>query len=363
MTARSPATDYAADAADTVGYLGPPGTFTEQSVILDPALAGLRRIPLASTEDVVGAVATGRVAVGVLPWENSVAGLVGATADVLSGVGLAGSANRVQLRRDLVIPVRFALYGRAEVGLDGVSVVASHPHALIQCQDWLSRRLPHAGLHPVASTAAALQAAAEDRTGRTVAVAPADAPVRPGQTRIATGIADVPDAETRFVVFGREAPGRTGADRTVLACFQPADHPGSLLSILEPFAVHGIDLLRIGSRPTRTGMGRYYFVLECAGHPRGIAVRSALRALAARGVRRRVLGTLAGAEPYRLADGPAQRSDGPAQRSPDGHGHGPGPGPGHGRPRRSPRRPAVAAVAAVGPSSGGTSASGGGPAR
>jgi prephenate dehydratase len=264
-------------------------------------LAGLRPVPLASTESVVAQVASGAVALGVLPWENSVAGVVGPTADLLSGV-TRGVRRRVRLHRDVVLPVGFDLYVRRGTALTDLSIVASHPHALSQCREWLRRRLPEAAAHPVASTAAALDLVAEDGSGTAAALAAAGGSGRPGLVPLARGVGDNPHAETRFVVVGREPADRTGTDRTVVACFQTADRPGSLVAILAPFADRGIDLHRIGSRPTRAGMGRYYFLLECAGHPSDAPVRATLRDLAGLGVRARVLGALAGLEPARLAD-------------------------------------------------------------
>ena len=340
--------------AAAVAYLGPPGTFAEQAVCRDPLLAGLRPIPLASPAAVVGQVAAGAAELGVLPWENSVAGVVGASADVLSGIP-RGGRRRVRLHRDVVLPVNFDLYGQAGTNLGDVAIVASHPHALAQCQEWVSRRLPGAAPHPTNSTAAALALAAADRSGRTVALAAAGwastannpLVIRPDGSRadgdeadgmggaplvpLARGVADNPGAETRFVVVGREQAERTGYDRAVVACFQPTDRPRPLLAILNAFAARGIDLYRISSRPTRAGMGRYYFLLECAGHPADPPVRSTLRELAGLGIRTRVLGTLTGPEPTRLDSPPQQRMPAipPQQRShPGGSPHPGSPHPG-----------------------------------
>nr|MDT0667310.1 hypothetical protein [Micromonospora sp. DSM 115978] len=114
--------------------------------------------------------------------------------------------------------------------------------------------------------------------------------------------------------------------------------PGSLLDVLEPFAAAGIDLNRIGSRPTRTGMGRYYVLLECAGHPSDEPLRTVLRLLPTRGVRVRVLGVLTGPTPTRLAAG---TGTGTATATATGTGTGTETGRGTGRAGtevRTPRR-------------------------
>nr|MDT0665119.1 prephenate dehydratase domain-containing protein [Micromonospora sp. DSM 115978] len=144
---------------------------------------------------------------------NSVAGVVGLTADLLAGVA-PGGRRRVRLQRDVVLPVGFDLYGRRGAALADVTVVASHPHALGQCRAWLRRRLPKAVEHPVPSTAAALDLVGKDLVGRVAAVA-AQGRTRPDVVRLARGVADRPDAETRFVVVGTCLPEGTGA-RSVL---------------------------------------------------------------------------------------------------------------------------------------------------
>jgi prephenate dehydratase len=79
---------------------------------------------------------------------------------------------------------------------------------------------------------------------------------------------DVSDAVTRFVVVGRPGPvpASTGADRTSLVAFLREDHPGALMELLTEFAVRGINLTRIESRPTGDGLGKYCFSIDCEGH-------------------------------------------------------------------------------------------------
>lgn len=58
----------------------------------------------------------------------------------------------------------------------------------------------------------------------------------------------------------------TGADKTSIVAFQPEDHPGGLLELLEQFAVCGVNLVRIESRPTGDALGRYCFAIDAEGH-------------------------------------------------------------------------------------------------
>ena len=63
-----------------------------------------------------------------------------------------------------------------------------------------------------------------------------------------------------------ELPAPTGSDRTSLAAFLIEDHPGALMEILTEFAVRGVNLTTIQSRPTGDGLGSYFFFIDCEGH-------------------------------------------------------------------------------------------------
>lgn len=306
-----------------VGYLGPEGTFTHQAVLGDPRLAGRPAVPLPTVEAVLGAVARAAVDVGVVPWESSVAGLVGTTADTMAGLTGTPAGGDLLLERDLVLAVRMSLFGRRGARPDALTTVASHPHALDQCRGWLTRHAPGAAQWSTPSTATALELVAADPAGTTAAIAPAASHPAGPVVALATGIGDVPDAETRFVVVGRRpatfprpavphqpAPGISqvgipevgipeAADgppaacaRIVLACFPPDGRLDRLWDVLVPFAERGVNLLRFESRPTRTGLGACYFLLECVGDAAAPLMTSALYALRARDVGVTLLGVL-----------------------------------------------------------------------
>jgi prephenate dehydratase len=61
--------------------------------------------------------------------------------------------------------------------------------------------------------------------------------------------------------------------------FLADDHPGALMDILSQFAVRGVNLSRIESRPTGDGIGRYCFFIDCAGHVCQARVGEALMGL------------------------------------------------------------------------------------
>jgi len=99
---------------------------------------------------------------------------------------------------------------------------------------------------------------------------------------LAEDIADNPGAVTRFVLLtrpGSAVPARTGADRTSVVAYIREDRTGALLEVLTEFAVRGVNLTRIESRPTGEQLGQYYFSIDCEGHLGDARVGDALAAL------------------------------------------------------------------------------------
>ncbi len=244
-------------------YLGPEGTFTEAAVA---SLAGSQRaadvqpVPCPSIAATLEAVRSGEAQRAVVPMESSVEGIVTATADDLAG----GSG--LLIRAETLLPIEFALLARQGTALTDIKTVGGHPQAEPQCRRWLAANLPGCEWVPLASNAEAARQVAEDRLD--AALAGAFAAAKYGLAVVASEVSDRSNAVTRFVVVAPqgEIPAPTGADRTSLAAFLTEDHPGALMEILTEFAVRGINLTTIQSRPTGDGLGSYFFFIDCEGH-------------------------------------------------------------------------------------------------
>lgn len=260
-------------------YLGPAGTFCEAALRTLPAAARAQLEPYPTVPAALAAVRDGTADGAVVPFENSVEGSVSATLDELA------FAEPLQITREVLLPVRFALLARPQIGLGEIRVVGTHPHAEAQCRRWLAEWLPQASVLLAPSTAEAAAALARSGDGRAVPYdAAIAAPLAAQRYRLhilADDIGDNPDAVTRFVLLGRPgpSPAPTGADRSTLVAFIADDHPGALLEILTELAVRGVNLTRIESRPTGFGLGRYCFSIDCEGHLEEARVGAALSAL------------------------------------------------------------------------------------
>jgi len=175
--------------------------------------------------------------------------------------------------------VVFSLLVRPATAAEAVKTVATHPHAEAQTRRWLREHLPHAEVVFTGSTAGAAMAVGKGEFD--AAVAAPIAGVRAGLSALAEDIADNPGAVTRFVMLTRPGPppSPTGWDKTSLVAFIRDDHTGALLEVLTEFAVRGVNLTRIESRPTGEQLGRYCFSVDCEGHLADARVGDALAAL------------------------------------------------------------------------------------
>ncbi|MEY2430501.1 MAG: prephenate dehydratase [Acidimicrobiaceae bacterium] len=257
-----------------VGYLGPPGTFSEQALMTQADLAASELVDLASITDVIDAVVAGDVDLGVVPLENAIEGAVNVTLDTITFDA------DVLIQREIVISVQMNLLGLPGAQLADIERVLSIPIATAQCRSFLRKELNSATMLASNSTAEAARQLIEEGDNRTAAIGTALAAEIYGLEVLAVDIEDHPENETRFGVLARDGiPGPTGHDKTTIVVFQKADEPGSLLTILQEFAARAINLTNLHSRPTKRGLGNYCFLIELEGHLSDELVADCLRDL------------------------------------------------------------------------------------
>ncbi len=276
-----------------LAYLGPPGTFTEAALLTVPEARFGAFDPRPTIADALAAVRAGEADMAMVPLENSIEGSVNLTLDEL-----AFGPDELAIRREVLLPITISLLARPGVRLEEITAVLSMPHGAAQCRAWLAANLPSAVIEATTSTAAAArQVALSDEP-----LAALGAPIAAAEYGIEVlvdGVGDNPNAMTRFILVGRadEAPpAPTGGDRTSAVVFIGDDHPGALLELLEEFAVRGVNLTRIESRPTKQGMGRYCFFVDAEGHVADSRVGEALMGLKRRCADVRFLGSYARAD-------------------------------------------------------------------
>jgi prephenate dehydratase len=261
-----------------IGFLGPQGTFTEEALFTQPDYAAAELVTLNSLADVLESVQAGRVDLGFVPIENAIEGTVRDTLDSLV------FDNDLLIQREVVLDIHLHLMAPRGVKLVDIQRVASIPVATAQCRKFLVGKLPTAETVATNSTADAARLLGEGdplMTGvPTAAIAPRLAASLYGLEILVEDVEDHPENQTRFVSVARNGiPAPTGHDRTSIACFQSADHPGSLYGILGQFAARNINLTKLESRPTKKALGDYCFIVDLEGHIADEVVADCLRDL------------------------------------------------------------------------------------
>ncbi|SEB94323.1 prephenate dehydratase [Streptomyces sp. 2224.1] len=241
-------------------YLGPEGTFTEAALRTLPEAATRELVPMVSVPAALDAVRDGEAAAALVPIENSVEGGVTTTLDELA------AGRPLMIYREVLLPIAFALLVRPGTALSDVKTVTGHPVAQPQVRKWLAAQLPEAVWESAASNADGARLVQEGRYDG--AFAGEFAAATYGLEPLVTDIHDAQNAATRFVLVGRPArpAAPTGSDKTSVVLWLAEDHPGALLELLQEYAVRGVSMMRIESRPTGEGIGRYCFSVDCEGH-------------------------------------------------------------------------------------------------
>ncbi|WP_030022867.1 prephenate dehydratase [Streptomyces monomycini] len=254
-------------------YLGPEGTFTEAALRTLPEAATRELVPMVSVPAALDAVRAGEAAAALVPIENSVEGGVTTTLDELA------AGEPLMIYREVLLPIAFALLVRPGTRLADVKTVTGHPVAQPQVRKWLAGHLPEAVWESAASNADGARLVQEGRYDG--AFAGEFAAATYGLEPLVTEIHDAQNAATRFVLVGRPArpAARTGADKTSVVLWLREDHPGALLELLQEYAGRGVSMMRIESRPTGEGIGRYCFSVDCEGHLTDRRVGEVLMAL------------------------------------------------------------------------------------
>jgi prephenate dehydratase len=262
-----------------LGYLGPPGTFSEEALRAQPFASDAELVPYASIHETVMAVDGGGVDRALVPIENALEGGVPATLDAL-----AVDASDVAIVGEAVLAIRNCLVARDDLGLDAITVVVSHPQPLAQCARFLRSQLPQAEVRGAPSTAEAVRTIAASAEPW-AALGPRSAAERYDCRVLREGVDDDPDNATRFVWLGRAGAEPVGADdaagwKTSVVFAGAGDlQPGWLVRCLSEFAFRGVNLTKIESRPRRGRLGHYLFHVDMDGRADEKTVADALQAL------------------------------------------------------------------------------------
>ena len=282
-----------------IAYQGEPGAFSEAAALQVNPEAQL--IPCKSFEDVFTTVESGPAGYGVLPIENSIGGSIHRNFDLLLEHELP-IVGEVEVR---VVHHLLALPG---VPLERITRVYSHPQALAQCDRFL-RTLSGVEIIATYDTAGSAKMIADGKVRDAAAIASARAAEVFGLAPIKSSIQDYERNVTRFLIIGRRPLTQDPPDKTTIV-FTLANEAGALFKALSVFALRGIDLTKLESRPIPGRKWEYLFYADLAAARDDLPCARALGHLAEFSPSLRVLGSYPSCKPAeaeQAAAGPPER--------------------------------------------------------
>lgn len=277
------------NAGARVAFQGERGAFSETAAV---QLMGeeINLVPRPTFESLFAAIGEGVADYALAPIENSLAGSVHRSYDLLleSSLTIVG---------EVIIPISHCLIGCQGASLASIKTVESHPVALAQCECFFAA---HPQIRPVVAEDTAGSVALVIKRGDATCAAIAGrraAQIYGGQILLEQ-LEDHPENYTRFVLLASSAPLSDEADKLSLVMKLP-HKPGALNHALESFSRRGIDLVKIESRPIKGRPWEYHFYLDLQATAKDARnVADALAELKERATSVRLLGHYPAAHPF-----------------------------------------------------------------
>ena len=240
-----------------ISFLGPQGTNSEFAALEYNPNAQL--ISSHTMYEAMMNVENGVSEYAVCAIENSLEGSVNEVIDTL-----INPKHNLKIFSELVIKINHLLVGKSGIDLSQIDAIYSHPQALAQCRESITRLGNKIDLIASSSTAAAVESAMS--FDNACAIASSHAAKQYNATVYKKDFSDNLDNFTRFVVIGKSLNSPSGNDKTSIAFTTQHDKPGSLVEILKLFSSQKLNLTKIESRPTKSKLGTYVFLVDVYSH-------------------------------------------------------------------------------------------------
>jgi prephenate dehydratase len=245
-----------------LAFQGQHGAFSEAAAI---QLLGedITTVPRATFDSAFRAIGEGAADALLAPVENSLAGSVVRVYDLLL-------ESNLEIVAETILPIEHHLIGCPGAALADLKSVASHPMALAQCEKFF---LSHPSLKrvPAEDTAGSVRDVLASGDKSAAGIAGRQAAIRYGGVILADSIQDNVENFTRFVLLVPQdssnecellKPQLNAKVRKLSLAMRLAHQPGALLAALRPFSEHGVNLLKIESRPIHGRPWEYQFFLD-----------------------------------------------------------------------------------------------------
>ncbi len=200
-------------------------------------------------------VVNGECDVVVLPIENSYAGEVGQTMDLIfSGSLFINGIYELEIHQNLL--------GAPEAKIEDIKKVTSHPQALAQCHDYIT--LKGFDAEEASNTAVAARLVAESNDLSLGAIASVETAEIYGLKVLEANINKSGENTTRFAVLSKVRANSPTFTSSVLM-FTVKHEVGSLANAINIIGKHGYNMTALRSRPLKKHSWQYYFYIEIDG--------------------------------------------------------------------------------------------------
>ncbi|MBC1977917.1 prephenate dehydratase [Listeria marthii] len=271
-----------------IAYLGPAASFTHAAAA--KAFPNEEMVAKSTIPDCIMAIEKEDVDVAVVPIENTIEGSVNITLDYLFHF------SSVPVVAEIVLPIaQHLMVHPAHVSTwKSVQKVMSHPQALAQCHTFLQAELYGVEREVTPSTAYAAKWVSNNPTELVAAIAPRMAASEYGLEIVKENAQDLELNQTRFFVLSRKPVSillPKEEEKTSISVILPNNMPGALHKVLSTFAWRDIDLSKIESRPLKTSLGEYFFLIDVLSEGKELLVTNALDEITLLGGTANKLGT------------------------------------------------------------------------
>jgi chorismate mutase/prephenate dehydratase len=263
-----------------VGFQGERGAFSEDAA---SKVFGknIEFLPCMRLKQVFELVSQDKTEFGVVPLENSQAGSINETYDLLLTYPL-------NIFAEVILRVSHCLMALPGERLADMTTIYSHPQALAQCDEFLSTLKVE--IIPSYDTAGSAKMIKEKKLKNCAAIASKRAADIYGLEILAPEIETSANNYTKFVAVSKQKAKPAQRNKTSLV-FATEHKPGSLYRILGIFATRNINLTKLESRPSRAKPWEYVFYADFEGHLAGEIYQEAMRELQRETVFIKILGS------------------------------------------------------------------------
>lgn len=232
-----------------LGYLGPKGTFSYEAA--SEYAENKELIEYKTIKDIVLAITNNEIDEGIVPIENSLQGGVTEAMDSII------ESEEIFIKKEIILNIKQNLIANKKYSFSEIKEIYSHPQALAQCRNYIEKNMHSANINQVSSTA--LAAKEIKNKEYSACIANKSCVEEYGLYLLDENIQDNEANKTKFWVLSKKE-NNSGNKMSII--FSTKHKSGALYNVLGLFYKNDINLTKIESRPAKTVLGEYIFLVD-----------------------------------------------------------------------------------------------------